>query len=368
MRSEIMTDSPTRILLWLPNWVGDVVMATPAMEALRRRFPASHIALVGRKIPLETLSGLPYFDEGIVDGFAAGGRVRNTVRLAMAIRRGRFDLGVLLPNSFRTVLVARLGGVRRLAGYNRDGRGWLLSQSLPPPVMPDGSYRPYPAIDYYNDLVRLVGAEPLSRRMTLAVTPEACRRAQELLEKAGFDPSRPLVMLNPGGAFGPSKLWSPDRYAAVADALGRQWGAQIIINSAPAEQLIAFAVADAMRQPPLINFAKEENSLNLLKALLGRCQLLITNDTGARHVAAAMNTAVVTLFGSTDPRWARIDYERERIVRVDVPCSPCQKKQCPNPAGATFHQCMEAITVEMVLQAAGELLGAPTAPAREPTP
>lgn len=165
-------------------------------------------------------------------------------------------------------------------------------------------------------------------------------------------------MLNPGGAFGPSKIWDSHRYAGVADRLMQRHGAQIIINAAPSERAIAASVDREMCNTPAVNFAELDNSLGLLKGLLRRCSLLITNDTGARHIAAALGTGVVTLFGSTDPRWSRIDYDRERIIRVDVPCSPCQKKMCAQPPGPLYHQCMSAITPEMVLQAAEKLLAA----------
>jgi heptosyltransferase-2 len=142
----------------------------------------------------------------------------------------------------------------------------------------------------------------------------------------------------------------------VADELIEDLRAGIIINAAPAEKDIASAVEAAMKHPPLVNFARRSNSLGLLKGLLRRCDLLITNDTGARHFAAALGTAVVTIFGSTDPTWAQIDYPRERILRADVPCGPCQKKRCLQPPGPTFHRCMVAIPPEMVAQAARELL------------
>jgi heptosyltransferase-2 len=144
-------------------------------------------------------------------------------------------------------------------------------------------------------------------------------------------------------------MWDPSRFAALADALADSHAAQIIINAAPNERAVAAQVAAGMCHPPLLNFADLDNSLALLKAMLARCDLLVTNDTGARHVAAAVGAAVVTVFGSTDPRWAAIDYPLEEIVRVDVPCSPCQRKLCGAAPGPAYHRCMQAITPEMVI-------------------
>jgi len=353
--------TPRTIAVFLPNWVGDVVMATPALRALRESFPAARITYVGREVAIATLAGLPWEDFAIRDSSRDRPRLRNALRLRRELRRTKFDLAILLPNSFRSAMLARLGGAKRIAGYNRDGRGWLLSDKLQAPRRPDGSFKPAPMIGYYNALAAAVGARPDSNGMELAVTADCESRAQEMFSQANIDPARPIVMLNPGASFGYSKMWLPERFAAVADALVEGRGAQIIINAAPAEKAIAAEVAVAMTHAPAINFAEHDNTIGLLKSFVRRCGLLITNDTGVRHFAAAFGIGVVTVFGSTDPLWAEINYERERIIRVDVPCSPCQSKRCRLPAGPTFHQCMTAITPEMVLAAAQALLDEPQA-------
>ena len=342
---------PKRVVVFLPNWVGDAVMATPALRALREQFRGSHIAYLGRPAAVETLDGLPLADGVITIPPASG-----VWRLAGRLRKGDFDLAVLLPNSFRSALVARLGAVKRLAGFARDGRGWLLSVKLNPPRDDAGRLAPISAVDYYIALARRLGARCTSRRMTLAVTEPFARRAGELLEAAGLSDGRCLVMLNPGASYGVSKVWKPARFAALADQLIERRGVGVIINAAPAERAVARTVASAMRQKAGLNLADCDNSIALVKAIVARCSLMVTNDTCARHIAAALGLAVVTLFGSTDPRWSAIDYELERIIRVDVPCSPCQRKMCNQPPGPAYHQCMEAITVEMVLPAAEELL------------
>jgi heptosyltransferase-2 len=348
---------PERIAIFLPNWVGDVAMATPALRAARGHWPKARIVHVGRSLALDTLAGTPWADGRIVDNTRVPPQFRNFLGLIRELRREHFDLAILLPNSFRSAGVARLAGASRIAGYDRDGRGWLLSDKLQP--QRDGRrFVPVPTIEYYNDLLRRLGAEVESNRMELPVTEADEAAAEALLQECGVSDASPRVMLNPGASFGVSKMWAPRRYAQLADALADKCGAQIIINAAPSERDIAAEVASNMKHAPAVNFADRGNSLGLLKSLLRRCDLLVTNDTGARHLAAAMGSAVVTIFGSTDPTWARIDYPRERIVRVDVPCSPCQQKQCRLPQGPQFHQCMKAITVEMVLEPAMELLSA----------
>ena len=348
--------SVRKVAVFLPNWVGDVVMATPSLRALRARFANARITYVGRPAALATLAGWKHADDVICDRSGGPGRAAGLLCLAQRLRRERVDLAVLLPNSFRVALAARLGGARRILGYDRDGRGWMLTDKLPPPRGANGRCVPISARDYYADLVALLGADSRRQRMSLPVLPEDQAAADAMLSEAGADGRGPAVMLNPGASFGTSKMWDASRYAALADLLIERRGARIILNAAPNERHVAAWVAAAMRNAPAISFAERTNTLGLLKALLKRCDLLVTNDTGARHLAAALGIAVVTIFGSTDPEWSRIDYARERIVRVDVECSPCQQKLCSQPAGPAYHRCMESISPETVLGAAAELL------------
>jgi heptosyltransferase II len=358
-----------RVAVFLPNPVGDVVMATPVLRALRRSLPDAHIVTVARDMAQQVVAGCGWQDGTILDRSGGKPKIRNLRRTAREVKRGRFDLAILLPNSFRKALVAWLGGCRRVVGYRRDGRGWMLSDPVEPPRNDDGTFRAIPTIDYYIALAARAGIEVSDRTMELGIPEADAADAAALLDEADAGGGGPLVMLNPGAAFGTSKMWDPERFASVADALVDRHGAKIIINAAPMdmERRIARHVATAMRHEPLLNFAERDNSIGLLKALIARCDLLITNDTGPRHIAAAVGIGVVTLFGSTDPVWARIDYDRERTIRMDVPCSPCQQKLCPLPAGPTYHQCMTEITPERVLGAAEELL-APARPEAEVRP
>lgn len=346
------------IAVFLPNWVGDVVMATPSLRAVREHFPEARIIHVGRSAALATLAPSPYADAVICDRPSQPGKPGGLLHLAARLRQRRPDLAVLLPNSFRSALAARMGAARRVLGYDRDGRGWLLTDKLPPPRGPDGGLRPVSARQYYADLLGLVGVRADSLEMSLPVAAEDRAAAEALLAEAGAAGGGPWVMLNPAASFGTSKMWAASRYAALADLLIERRGARVILNAAPSERHVAAWVGEAMRHEPAISFAERRNTLGLLKALLARCDLLVTNDTGARHLAAAMGIGVVTVFGSTDPEWSRIDYRRERIVRVEVECSPCQEKLCAQRPGPAYHQCMERITAEMVYAAAAELLDA----------
>jgi heptosyltransferase-2 len=330
--------SEQRILIVMPTWVGDMVMATPTLRVLRQHFADAHIALLLREANEPLMDAAPWHDELIcVDGspFSQGKH----------IAKGDFDLAVLLRNSFSSALACWFGGVRRIVGFNRDGRGLLLTERLTPPRDPRG-FRPTSTLHYYLDIARHLGADDGDPRMELFCRESDDIEAQRLLDGAGS----PLVLLNPGARYGAAKIWMPDRFAAVGDRLVEQYGATIAVTGAPDERLILDKVIAAAKHP-IIDLPARGLDLRKLKAVVKRCDLMITNDTGPRHIAAAFGVPVVTLFGPTDPNWTTIDFAHERQVRIDVFCSPCQLKVCP-----LDHRCMTRITPDMVLTQAGALL------------
>ena len=351
------------ILVFLPNWVGDVVMATPVLKVLREKKPDAKITFFGKPVALSLLNGSTWCDSQIAD-FSRNGMME-FFRTVKQIRGVSPDIGLLFPNSFRSAFLARLGGVKRRIGYARDGRGFLLTDRLKPQLRPKdsggaGKYLPVPTLKYYSALLQPFGIFCTcdNLKMELPVCEEDHRMATELLTECKYDPTRPLVMLNPGAAFGTSKLWGAEKYAQLADKLVELYNAQIILNAAPNnnERDILRKVMEKMQSRPLLDFAQRDNTLGLLKGLMLRCQMLVTNDTGARHIAAAMGIGIVTVFGSTDPVWAQIDYPAEQIVRIDVPCCPCQQKICPLPQGSEHHRCMTGISVDTVLEGVEKIL------------
>ncbi len=334
-----------RLLIVLPTWVGDVVMATPTLRALRDWSPQAHIAYLVKPYAEPVIDACPWCDEVIAD---AG---KGLVSLARRLRAARFDTAVLLPNSFRSALLVRLAGIGQRVGYDRDGRGWLLTDRLKP-RREGRRFVPSPVLPYYLALARHLGADPCDRRMQLFTRPEDDAAADRLLGEAGVEPGRgPLVMLNPGGRYGQAKLWHAERFAATADRLIAQRGARVLVNGSPAERK-GLDEVHAAAEHELIDLPSRGGTLKLLKSLVRRCDLMITNDTGPRHIAAALDVPVVTVFGPTWPQWTTIDFADERIVRVDVPCGPCQLKVCPMPQ----RLCMDRLSVAMVMSAATELL------------
>jgi len=343
---------PDRLLVVMPSWVGDVVMATPALRALRRRFPETHISLLIKSNAREVVAGLPGVDD-VIEWPKRGkglGRLMGPMADAARLRRDKFDWVVLLANSFRTALVARLAGIPRRIGYDRDGRGTLLTDRVRPPR--DGrSFAFISAVHYYNNLVRTLGCGEPGEDMVLATSPDDDAVVEKRLAEWGIADAHPLVVLNPGASFGISKLWIPERYAEMADRLIADDGASVVITFGPGERDLAYRIAGAMKEKPYVA-DDPPGTLGQLKSLIRRADLLLNKDTGPRHFAKAFNRCVVTVFGSTHVEWTHTDYPRERIVRIDVDCGPCQKKVCP----LEHHKCMTGVTSDMVYDAARALL------------
>jgi len=344
-------DSPSRILVVLPNWVGDLVLATPALRALRNQFPDTHIAFLGKSGLSDVLSGGDWMDEVIhwPGGKSRPKRRQGFLGLAAELRERRFDWAVLLINSFRSALLARLAGIRRRVGYDRDGRGLLLTDRLLPEKA-KGKYVPVPMTRYYNAIARYLGCRDCLTKLELFTTDEDESVAAATIANAGIEAGQPMVVLNPGASFGPAKCWLPERFAEVGDRLVEEHGAAIVVSCGPKEVDIARGVAGRMRHKATV---LDDPILKLapLKALTRQASLLVTNDTGPRHFANAFGTPVVTVFGPTDPQWTATDSPNERSLMVRVDCGPCMKRAC-----TLDHRCMKRINSDMVVKLATELL------------
>ena len=330
--------APQRLVVLMPTWFGDVLMGTPTLHALREHFPQIHLAAAVRADLVPLLEGNPDLDRVI--GLEAGGKGPHVMEAGNRLHDGGFDTAVLLPNSLRSAMLARLAGIPRRIGYVRDGRGVLLTDRLIPRKK-KRKFVPVPTVEYYLQLARYLGAPGADPRMRVTATADDRAAAAGL----GLEPGRYLV-LNPGAAK-PEKRWPAARFAAAADALAEEHGLAVAVTGAPDESDAAAAVVEAMRTPA-VDLVAAGVGLAAGKAVMADAALLLTGDTGPRHLAAACNTPVVTLFGPTAPGWTTIDFAKEsQLVSRDGT--------------------MEGLTVDEVVEAAGELLGVSAAIAsREP--
>lgn len=357
---------PQRILVVLPTWVGDVVMATPFLASLNQRFAGATFTFVMYKHLLPVLAGSPWLGDaskGVMtwpprDKSPASKQAQKD--FIKTLKEKQFDLAVLLPNSFRSAWLAFRSGAKRRVGFNRDGRRFLLTDAIEVPnkrpnqkAAPNpGPFEPMPLVEYYAVLAAALGCEPPGDQMQLVRQPEDNEHIETLLAATTTE-RQPLVTLCPGANFGASKCWAPERFAQVADLLVEHYNAVIAISPGPGEEPLAQAIAAAMRQPNLL-LDNPCITLGELKSLIARSDLLLGNDTGPRHFARAFNIHRVTVFGPTEERWTDTSHGRETIVRVNVPCGPCHQKVCP----LERQICMEDVTVEMVFKACQHELSA----------
>lgn len=303
MLDELPT--PLRLLIVLPSWVGDAAMATPTLRAVRRALPGAFIGGLCRPGIDQLLAGTDFLDELHVER-ASG--VMGPKFAAAKIRPRRYDTALLLTNSFSTALITRIAGIPRRIGYDRDARRFLLTDRIKAPTRPDGSWAPVPAVHYYWTLAKTfispaIGLEP--GPLELATTPAEEDAAGELLRRAGVDQARRWAVFCPGGN-NPAKRWPPDRFAGVADHLAQSYGITTLLNGSPAEAGLISTIAGACRHASCVRLPELGITLGSLKPLVRRACLMVTNDTGPRHIAAAFGVPLVSLFGPTDHRWTII--------------------------------------------------------------
>ncbi|MFO8014946.1 MAG: lipopolysaccharide heptosyltransferase II [Phycisphaerae bacterium] len=331
------------IAVALPNWVGDAVMATPTLRALRRRFPRERLLAVLRPYVRPVLDPNPWTDAFIeIDKTVLGMN-----RAAWALRREAPDVGVLLPNSLRSAVLMRLGGARRRIGYRRGGRGWLLTDALDPPR--DGRrFVPTPQVTYYLALAEVLGAPTDDVRLELTTTEADEADAEAAFAGAGLDPSRTLLLC-PGYAFGPAKGWPAGHWAEVVRGARERFGLDAAVLAGPTEADVARAICDAAGCATL-----HEAGLTLAsaRAVVRRARAMVTVDSGLRHYAAAFDRPVVALFGPTHAGWTETWHAKEVRLQADVPCGPCQQPVCPTGTG----ECMVKVEPDEVLDALGDAL------------
>jgi heptosyltransferase-2 len=325
-----------------PNWLGDVVMATPGFRALRAAFPRARLTLLLRPAVAPLLAGNPWFDE-MLPVHSSGRRPHSLLREGLALRRYCFDLGLCLPDSFSAALHLRLAGVTRVVGYRGNLRGPLLHQKVDPPWGPNP--RALVARErHVLGLVEAVGAPMLGTQLELFVTPEEEQEAEIVLAQRPGKAEAPLAAIAPGASYGPSKLWPAESFARVGDALAEA-GAQIVLLGAPSESALVARVRAGMRSPAIELTAP--GSLGVLKAVLRRSKVLVCNDAGARHVAVAFGVPCVVMFGPTSLEKTNLNLGRVQALFADVPCRPCYLRTCP-----IDHRCMTRIEPERVIAAA----------------
>jgi heptosyltransferase-2 len=341
-----------KIVVFCPNWVGDAVMATPTLRALRSHFPEAHISGLMLRTIADTLAGNPWLDQNILldDGGSSGWR--RWTGVVKRLRRERFDLAILLTNSILTGAVSWFGNAARRVGYDRECRGLLLTDRLDAGWTWRG-YRPNPLIDYYLRIAEHVGAKQHSRQMELFVEQTDRVAADELWQRLGIHQNQPVVALNPGAAFGPAKRWPVESFSELARRLVDERRTKVIVMCGPQERDLARQIAlGSERSSSVFPMSDEKISIGLSKAIIAKSSLLVSTDSGPRHFAPAFGVPIVALFGPTHIEWTETYYPGEVKLQKSVPCGPCQRRVCPQG----HHRCMKELGVDDVFRAATRLL------------
>jgi len=329
------------ILLRAANWVGDALMTTPAVRAVRKNFPAARITILAKPWVIPVFENNPHVDA--VMPYKADGRhsgALGLIRLARDLRRGHFDLAILFQNAFEAALLTGMAGIPRRLGYATDGRTALLTDRL-------YTYRELKRghlVDYYLGILDGVGLDLDGREMDLFISAPEKKRAVALLAELGINAEQPLAGLNPGATFGTAKRWLPERFADLSRRLYTEKGYRSLLFGGPGEAQLGRQIAGAA-DGCAINLCGRTN-LREAMALIACCRFFITNDSGLMHVAAALDKPQLAIIGPTDHIATGPSNPHSRIVRVPGAChlSPCLLMDCP-----IDHRCMTSITVDLVL-------------------
>ena len=331
-----------KLMIRATNWVGDAIMALPALRAVRAKFPDAHIAIVARPYVADIYRAQGICDELITyDPKGAHRKWSGRERLAKDLRREKFDVALLLQNAFDAAWLAWRAGVPERIGYSRDGRSLLLTKAI---AVPKRGEIPAHEKFYYLELLRRAGwIDALQDDAHIALqVPEAARqRAGQTLREAGARSNALRVAVGAGASYGSAKCWPPDRFAKALNELVTRKDADVILFGTAAEAAVSSAIARQLERPPVDLTGK--TSISELPGLLSVCQLFVGNDSGAMHVAAAVGLQVVAVFGPTDADGTAPVTPLVSIVQQKPYCSPCFLRRCP-----TDHRCMKAVTPEMV--------------------
>lgn len=329
----------SNILIRATNWVGDAVMCLPALHAIRARFPEAHITILAKSWVADLYAQESFTDRMLM--FDA----KPWWTVAQELRRHRFDCAILLQNAFGAAWVACAAGIPARIGYNRDGRGLLLTRAV---GVPKPGEIPRHQRFYYLELLRRAGLISELPAGDIRITAQSSVRGQKR-----------IIGISPGAAYGTAKRWLPERFAEAAGALASARGAALALFGSRAEHGLCEQIAQMLPGHDVTNYAGR-TSLGQFIELAARCELFLTNDSGGMHIASALGVPTVAIFGATDEEATGPAGNKARVVRQPVECSPCLLRECP-----IDHRCMTRVSAERVVQEALALLAtSPLADAR----
>ncbi len=338
-----LPENPEKILIRSTNWIGDAIMTTPAVRTLRQNFPQSHITLLALPWVADVFAACPHVDDiFIYDKHGKHRGLAGKFKLAAELYQERFDMAVLLQNAFEAALISFLARIPVRGGYTTDGRGILLTHRVK--KHPDIGSRHQ--VHYYQEMMQGLGMLPGPDQLELFLEPKAVASVKEQLGHAAGAGKRPIIGLNPGAAYGPAKRWPARKYGRLARELARKTGGLLLVFGTRDDQQAAAEIS-ALAGDCVLDLTGK-TSLGEALAFIDQCNVFITNDSGLMHVAAALDTPLVAVFGSTDHIATGPYSDQATIIRKPLDCSPCMQTHCPEQ----HFKCMEEIDVSEVAAAA----------------
>ncbi len=320
----------SNILIRATNWVGDAVMCLPALHAIRQRFPEAHITILAKSWVADLYAQESFTDQMLI--FDA----KPWWTVAQELRRHRFDCAILLQNAFGAAWVAYTAGIPNRIGYNRDGRRFLLTRAV---TVPKPGEIPRHQRFYYLELLRRAGLIDELPAGDIRIMPQNSARH-----------SKRIIGISPGAAYGTAKRWLPERFAEAAGALASARGAALALFGSRAEYPLCEQIAQMLTGHDVTNYAGRTTLAQFIE-LVACCELFLTNDSGAMHIASALGVPTVAIFGATDDAATGPTGPRASVVREPVECSPCLLRECP-----IDHRCMTRVSAERVVKSALDLL------------
>ncbi|HEY2867708.1 MAG TPA: lipopolysaccharide heptosyltransferase II [Pyrinomonadaceae bacterium] len=341
-----------KLLVRGTNWIGDSVMTIPALRALRSAFPDAEIVLMTRAVNEGLFQDADFIDR-VLPVETPNSGIAQTVRLARRLRNERFDVGVVLPNSFASALPLRLAGIPRRFGYATDRRKLLLTDSFPVPDWKATRHEVF----YYHCLAgaieeRLLGkgpSEQVDLYPRIDISPERREAARAFLIQHGLDLTRSIVAVGAGSTNSNAKRWPAERFVQTCERLQKTLGAKIVLLGSEGDRAVSEQIMSGLGEKPLDLTGR--TSIAEVSAILSVVDLLIANDMGLAHVAPAVGTRSLVIFGPTDPATTRPLSQLADVIRHEVECSPCMLRECP-----IDHRCMTRIGVDYVCDVATQML------------
>lgn len=344
--------NPKKILIRSTNWIGDAVMTTPAVRTIRENFPESEITMLVHPWVSDVFRYSPRIDRLFM--YEKKGRhkgLKGMLQLAGELRQEEFDCAILLQNAFEAALITMTAGIPVRGGYTTDGRGLLLTHGVrkEPEVVKKHE------IHYYQRMVLGLGLRPSINELELFIPGDQIDAAKQRIEElTGVQAGTvPLIGFNPGAAFGPAKRWPAEKFAELAEMLCRETDARIVLFGSAADRGTATDIKarSGAASARMIDLTGETTLIQAM-ALIGECDVFVTNDSGLMHVAAALHTPLVAIFGSTDHIATGPYSDNAIIIRKPLPCSPCKKSHCPEK----HFRCMKLIDSNDVFTAVAGIL------------